>query len=174
MLEGSASAEPSRALHVGNAAWLDGRAPMRSVCSVRVQECLSSDVVTVRADATLRDLHALLRRYDVSVVPVVARDADGRMRKVVGVATRADLLKALLGAKSLRALDARLASPVSSIARTTFTLRPSDRIADALDRMSAAGLPALPVVDGGRLVGIVAISDLLARCATGLHAVDLA
>lgn len=135
-----------------------------AIGDVRVRGSMTSEVVTVRGDASLRELQALFGRYGIDVVPVVGRDELGGTRLLLGIATRADLLKALLGAKSVRALEARWTRPVSAILRTIEPLRPSDLLATAAGRLVAGGVPALPVVDStSRVIGILSLADILDR-----------
>ena len=55
-----------------------------------------------------------------------------------------------------------LTLPVETIMSSTLvTCRPSDRLDTALAAMTMAKIRHLPVVDGGRLVGIVSIGDLV-------------
>lgn len=135
-----------------------------AIGDVQVRSSMTSEVVTVRAETSLRELQALFGRYGIDVVPVVGRDALGGTRQLLGIATRADLLKALLGAKSMRALELRWARPVSAILRDVEPLRPVDALAAAAGRLVKNGVAALPVVDSsGRVVGILSLGDILDR-----------
>lgn len=135
-----------------------------AIGDVRVRGSMTSEVVTVRGDATLRELQALFGRYGIDVVPVVGRDELGGTRLLLGIATRADLLKALLGAKTMRALETRWARPVSAILREVEPLRPSDLLATAAGRLVGSGIPALPVIDASsRVIGILSLADILDR-----------
>lgn len=130
----------------------------------RVRDAMTSDVVTVRSDAVIRELRALFARYDVDVVPVVARDEDGRMRRLAGVVTRADLLQFLLSAKTVRALERRQRGCVAAIARTVEPLAPEAPLESAARRLIAERSHALPVSDpAGRIVGMLSLTNILAR-----------
>ena len=55
-----------------------------------------------------------------------------------------------------------LAFPVERLmSRSVVTCRPTDRIEDALGAMTVGRMRHLPVVDGGTLIGIVSIGDLV-------------
>ena len=56
----------------------------------RVADVMTRDVVTAGEDATLRELVDLMERHDIKRIPIVRDGA------VVGVVSRADLLRALL------------------------------------------------------------------------------
>src|SRR4051794_20597977 len=95
---------------------------------VRVRDAMTSHLVTVRSDSTVGELRALFARYDEEVMAVVSRDADGGMRRLSGLVTRADLLQFLLGAKSVKALEKRHRETVATIARAVPPLAMSDAL----------------------------------------------
>ena len=131
---------------------------------------MTRQVVTVRADANLRELQALIERWGLDVVPVVIRDEEGSMRRLSGIVTRSDLLESLLGAKSLKSLEQRRGRPVASLLRAVEPLSPGDRLVDAARRLVDERLPALPVADAkGRVAGILSLADVLARTDRQMH-----
>ncbi|HKE01629.1 MAG TPA: CBS domain-containing protein, partial [Planctomycetota bacterium] len=75
--------------------------------------------------------------------PVVGDDG-----RYFGLLGRADLLRAL----SRRGGSARV---IDAARRGTKPLAPDDPLPDVLDRMSDEGAAALPVIEDGRLVGIL-------------------
>lgn len=83
---------------VGNKSWLrrlldSGAASARTFVLAqtrRVADVMTKDVVTAHEDTTLRELVDLMERHDVKRIPIV------RGRIVVGIVSRADLLRALL------------------------------------------------------------------------------
>jgi len=58
----------------------------------RVDEVMTADVITVKEDATLEEVVALIEKHRVKRLPVV------RGGELVGIVTRANLLRALVGA----------------------------------------------------------------------------
>src|SRR4051812_43079914 len=134
------------------------------IAELSVRDAMTRQVVTVRADANLRELQALIGRWGLDVVPVVIRDEEGSMRRLSGIVTRSDLVDCLLGARSFKSLEQRRDRPVASLLRAVEPLEPTDRLADAARRLVDERLPALPVSDGrGRVAGILSLSDVLAR-----------
>lgn len=72
---------------------------------------------------------------------------------LVGVLTRAGLLKALAGEGER--------SPVSTaMSRDIVTARPDEPLDDALERLQQCSCRVLPVLDTGRLVGLVTMENL--------------
>jgi Zn-dependent protease/CBS domain-containing protein len=120
---------------------------------LRAAEMMVTQFRTLEGGATLAQAVDLLLSGDQREFPVV--DGGGRPE---GILTRDNLIKGL-----------RERGPDSSVSEAMTTLAPAVGpelgFQDALDRLRASGLPALPVVDhGGILVGLLTmdnISDLL-------------
>jgi CBS-domain-containing membrane protein len=100
----------------------------------------------------------------------VIRDEEGSMRRLSGIVSRSDLLDSLLGARSLKGLEARRDRPVASLLRAVEPLSPGEHLADAARRLVNERLPALPVADArGRVIGILSLADVLARTDRGMR-----
>ena len=135
---------------------------------MRVRDVMTQDVATVAPDTDLRDLAALLVEKRISGVPVVE---GGR---VVGVVSERDILfkerpseglsRGVLawlmdeGDLTLK-IDARTAG--EAMTSPPLTIAPSRGVADAAATMLDESVSRLPVVDHGRLVGIVTRHDLV-------------
>jgi CBS domain-containing protein len=129
-----------------------------------VAEVMRTDLVTVAPGAPLRDVVTRMRSDDLRFVPVVDGDA------LAGVITNSDLVTR--GGLSLRLelLDAAGHGEAVVVADRTaaevmtpdpVSARPATSLAEAARLMLDLGLKRLPVVDGGRLVGLVSRIDLL-------------
>lgn len=140
---------------------------------MKVRDVMTTPVVTVRPDATFADVVDQLLANDISGVPVV--DADGQL---VGMVTEADLVsKEAYGYRRRRALGlvadylrgrdpqwvrkaaGRTATDVMTAAPATAS--PDDDLAVAARHMLESHHKRLPVIEDGRVVGIVSRHDLL-------------
>lgn len=111
-------------------------------------------VHAVEADATIEEAACLLAAKRVGAL--VALDAEGG---IAGVISERDIVREIG-----RGGSAVLSDPVSAaMTRAVITSHPLESIDEALQRMSDRRIRHLPVVEGGRLVGIVSIGDLVAR-----------
>jgi acetoin utilization protein AcuB len=115
---------------------------------------MKRDLVTVRPDDPLPEAARLLKANRIHHLPVVEGE------RLLGIVTDTDLRNAMLreaaggGEGSPRAV-------AEVMTRNVVTLSPEDTIDDAMLILSRQRFGALPVVDGGRLVGIVAKTDVL-------------
>jgi len=110
------------------------------------------EVASLSAAASVREAVALLAERRIGAVPVV----DGG--KVVGIFSERDVVQCLS-----RDGAAVLDWPVSrAMTAPAITVEPGVGILAALSQMSRRRIRHLPVVEDGRLTGIVSIGDLVA------------
>lgn len=113
--------------------------------------------VTVLLTATLAD--AMARMIELAVGAMLVTDAAGSL---VGILTERDFLLKVAGQPDFEVLPvAKFMTP------TPETVAPTDTLAFALGKMDAGGYRHLPVVEGGRPVGVISVRDAL-RHVTGL------
>lgn len=122
---------------------------------MRVKDVLRTKgtvVVTVRPDATCRALLALLAERNIGAV-VVSEDG----ATVGGIVSERDVVRRLNDRG-----DAVLDGPVSDIAVwQVSTCGLDDHVDELCTTMTERRIRHLPVVDHGRLVGIVSIGDMV-------------
>lgn len=116
---------------------------------MQVREIMSSPVVTVRSDATLRE--AVGKMLDRGVGSVVVVDSGP-----VGIVTSTDVLRAMY--RGGGALADVAVTRVMSRELATATKKTS--VTTALDTMERRKVKKLPVRDGIELVGIVTMTDI--------------
>jgi CBS domain-containing protein len=138
---------------------------------MRVEDVMTTDVVTVRTDTPLKVVAEQLVERGISGLPVV--DETG---KVVGVISEADLIVKESGSSRKPAgriasllnppdaavqakLEARLAG--EAMTAPPITIAPFQSTAAAAEEMLRAGINRLPVVRNEQLVGIVTRADLV-------------
>lgn len=110
-----------------------------------------SEVLTVRGDTSVRDAVALLAERRIGALPVVRDGA------VAGIMSERDVIYCL---KSDGA--AMLDWPVERIMTApAITVEPDKQVLSALSLMTQRRIRHLPVVEGGRIVGLVSIGDLV-------------
>lgn len=142
-----------------------------------VKQLMSTNVVTIDEQASCREAVALMCRYKVRHLPVVDRQA-----RLCGIVTdrdlrhhlfRPDVFQAIGGVPVEQLLTAAPVRGVMSAPVVSVELDAS--LEEAAARMRNHRVGSLPVVDGGRIVGILTETDLLRRIVgtdTGVTEVD--
>lgn len=126
---------------------------------MEIAKWMKFPVRTVKPLDSIRHARDVMAEHRINQLPVVV---DGR---VVGIVTDRDLRDAF---PSVFAEPARRAGPDPDHIRVeavmssdVFTLAPSDTMIAAASLMRRERIGAIPIVDGTRLVGILARSDAL-------------
>lgn len=121
---------------------------------MRVRDLMNTDVVSVRADDRLTTALQSMLWAGVRHLPVV------RDRQVVGILSERDLLRHRATVGDWSALDQVVEAAMSSPPELAG---PEDDLGAASGRMAELKLGCLPVVEHGRLVGILTATDILAH-----------
>jgi len=111
-----------------------------------------TDVVTADPKASLREVVQVLGARRIGAVVVTGAD-----RRIVGILSERDVVR-VLAEKGPAALDAPIAETMTRKV-TTCALR--DTVCALMERMTEGKFRHLPVVEQGRLVGIVSIGDVV-------------
>jgi len=118
-----------------------------------------SAVATITPDATVRDLLAGLAEHNIGAMVVADSDA------VHGIASERDVVRKLQQRGA-----ALLDLPVSEIMTALVaTCTPSDQVDDLSALMTEKRVRHVPVLEGGRLTGIVSIGDVVKTRMEELH-----
>lgn len=143
---------------------------------VKAKDIMTKEVITVSPDTTVEGLGRLLIEKGISGAPVI--DSNG---KLFGIVTENDLIKQkerfhiptvvrlfdafipVGGSSSMEKEIKRMsASRVSEIcARDVVTVGPETSLQDIATLMSEKGVYLLPVVQSGKIVGIIGKRDVI-------------
>jgi CBS domain-containing protein len=121
---------------------------------MRVRDIMTSPAVTVTPETTLKEAAALLVERAVNAVPVV--DAGGRL---AGIVSEADLLSLETGPAPGGTSPKHTVREV--MRQSVYTVGGDTDAAAAARMLLRHRLRSVPVVDGDRVVGMVARRDLL-------------
>jgi CBS domain-containing protein len=148
----------------------------KELAMLTAADLMTSEVITVTKETTVRELAELFVSNRISSVPVV--DATGTLigmvsendlieqDKSVHLPTVVSLFDWVFYLESERKFTQELKKMTGQTVGELYvsevtTVTPASPINEIADLLSAKGSPALPVVEGGRLVGIVARIDLI-------------
>ena len=122
---------------------------------MKIREVLAGkalhDVVTIRPDATVRELLALLAQHNIGAAVV---SSDGA--SVDGIVSERDVVR------RLNEDDAGLGDTVAQIMTSdVHTCESSSSLDEVRKTMTEGRFRHLPVCDDGRLVGVISIGDVV-------------
>ena len=115
-----------------------------------VREIMTTRVVSVEPSSTVKDAALLMHRHNIGAVPVV----DGG--SVRGMLTdRGIVLRCVAESRDASTLK------VSDIcSHGAVTVSPSQNVSEAINLMATEQVRRLPVVDNGRIVGMLSFADI--------------
>lgn len=113
-----------------------------------------SDVISVKPDSTLAAVVETLSSRRIGAVLVT--HADGM---VAGVLSERDVVRAL----AQHGADALGMPATSFMTAEVVSARPQDSIERVMEKMTHGRFRHLPILDEGRLVGIISIGDVVKR-----------
>jgi CBS domain-containing protein len=121
--------------------------------TAKVEELMSRKVVTVTPESTAFDAAREMLDHDIGCVLIANGD------KVFGIATKSDVIREAV----MKRLDAQKISVETVMSRPALTIESSSTLTEASELMSKHSITKLPVLEKGKLVGIITSSDLVRR-----------
>ena len=139
-------------------------------------EIMTREVVTVKKETTVRELAELFTLHRIGSIPVV--DDNGSL---IGIVSESDLVEQdknfhiptvislfdwVIYLESEKKFEKELKKMTAQTVGDIYTedvntVTPSTPISDIADIMSRKKINSLPVVEGGRIVGVVSRIDLI-------------
>jgi CBS domain-containing protein len=111
-----------------------------------------SDVATIEPTATLAQATKLLADRRIGAVLILG--IEGR---VAGILSERDIVR-VLAERGAAALNDRVDQVMT---RRVFTCSESDTVAQVMEQMTAGKFRHMPVIEEGKLVGIISIGDVV-------------
>ena len=120
---------------------------------LRVSDIMTNKVITVDASATVFETVSKMVRSGVGCIVVVEEGA------VVGIVTKGDVLKR----GTLKGIDPK-STPVKKVmSRKIVTIGKDASVEEASHLMSEKKVSKLPVLEVGKLIGIITSTDIIRR-----------
>lgn len=126
---------------------------MLLTASMKLKEIMRRSPWIVEGIDTLGTAHDLMRRHAIRHLPVLRGDM------LVGMLSERDILE--YRANLAGADDWTRVAVSGAMNHSPQTAGPDDSVTEAAGRMAISKLDALPVVELGRLIGIVTVTDIL-------------
>ncbi len=116
-----------------------------------------NEVVTVAPTATLGDAIKFLDEHRIGVVVITSAD-----QQMLGILSERDIVRALASNPRVAGGCQFCEGPVGQVmTRQVETCNQSDTVYEIMERMTTGKFRHLPVIEHGRLVGIVSIGDVV-------------
>lgn len=138
---------------------------MSQTIRVVLREVLHAHIPTLTVDSTVREAVDKMDIYQFPALVVV--DAD---MVPLAVVTEGDICRAVVRRDSFLSMASEPVLPSAS--KDPMVADVNDEISEALHRMFASGNTILPVLDAGRLAGVVLRVDLLQAIMMDASAVE--
>jgi CBS domain-containing protein len=116
---------------------------------IYVKDIMSRRVKTVPSSASLREAASKMARWKIGALVIVDGD------RPVGIITEGDVSKAVA-----KGLDTSKTLVVYR-RKKLITVQPGERVEGAAKIMASAGVKKLPVMEEGKLVGMVTQTDIV-------------
>lgn len=121
---------------------------------MKVRELMSKPVVRIHADEPVAVAARTLTRYNIGAMPVCGTDG-----RVCGVVTDRDIVTRCLAAERL----AERTTVRDVMTSQVLSVTPDTEVSQAAQLMSRCQVRRLPVVENGRLCGMLSLGDI-SRC----------
>ena len=129
---------------------------------MQLKEIMKTNVLVTNKGTSVLDAVQLMVKHGVNNILILDK------KSAAGILTEADILKKVVSPEK----DAKLLKVEDIMSAPLITASPETSIEDACAIMAKKRIKKLPVVDGGRLVGIVTAPDIIAN--EPKHITDLA
>lgn len=110
------------------------------------------EVITIDPTATIAAAANLLSEHRIGALLVLGPD-----HRVAGILSERDIVRAL-AKQGPSALDESVSQVMT---RKVVTCNPTDTIGDIMEQMTAGKFRHVPVLEQGRLVGIISVGDVV-------------
>jgi CBS domain-containing protein len=114
------------------------------------RDVMTPDPLTVPPDMSVMEAARLMKEHDIGDL-LVARDS-----VLVGIVTDRDIVVRALA----QGLDPKTTAIEQCCSTDLLTVRADDPVRDVVDLLRDKAIRRVPVVDDGRLVGIITLGDL--------------
>ena len=115
-----------------------------------VKDIMSRKVETIEGSSTISQAAVKMAKLKIGSLVVLGKS------KPVGVLTEGDVSRAVA-----KGLDVKKSVVKSIMGKPLITTNPGVRVEEAAKVMATTGIRKLPVLDGGKLVGMVTQTDIV-------------
>jgi CBS domain-containing protein len=115
-----------------------------------VKDVMNKNVVVAKDSATVREASRVMKNYDIGSL-VVLKGTD-----IIGIVTERDIVNSVASSK-----DPDVTEISEVMSKKVVTVSPEQTIEEAVDLMVEHKIKKLPVVEAGKIKGIITASDIV-------------
>lgn len=115
-----------------------------------VKDVMNPHAITTGPETTVKEAATLMYKNHIGSLIVVEKG------KILGIITEGDILKTIA-----RDLEVNVTLVQEVMTRDIVSIEPDKKIEDAVNLMTEKKIKKLPVIEDGKLVGIITASDII-------------
>lgn len=115
-----------------------------------VKDVMHKNVVVAKSDVTIKEASKVMTKYSIGSLIVLKDD------KIVGIITEGDIVQSVS-----KGLDLEGTAIEDIMSKNIITIDPEKTIEDAVDLMVQHKIKKIPVVEEGKIKGIITASDIV-------------
>lgn len=135
---------------------------MKVAVSLQVKDVMVTSIITIDADDSVKNAAELMEKHNIGCLIVVTYG------NPVGIVTERDMLKKVL-------LQGRYSGKTKVghvMSAPLITSNPQDDIREAVRLMNERRIKKLPVLEDGKLIGLVSLTDVMRSLAYFEHVIS--
>jgi CBS domain-containing protein len=118
--------------------------------SLKIEDVMVEDVVTIDADATVKQAVDVMNKYEIGCLIVLKQE------KAIGIITERDMLNRVLA----ESRDPKKTLVAAVMTAPLIIAEPDMELEEAVRLMFKMKVKKLPVIQRGELVGLVTLTDI--------------
>jgi len=130
--------------------------------SLQVKDVMVTNLITIDAEATVKKAAELMEKHDIGCLIVISYG------NPIGIVTERDMLKRVL----LQERDLGKTKVGNIMSAPLLASNPQTDIREAIRLMNERRIKKLPVVEDGKLIGLVSLTDVMRSLAYFEHVIS--
>jgi len=130
--------------------------------SLQVKDVMVTNIITIEAEATVKNAAELMEKHDIGCLIVI------NYGNPIGIVTERDMLKKVL----LQRRDSGKTKVGNVMSAPLITSHPQTDIREAVRLMNERRIKKLPVLEEGKLIGLISLTDVMRSLAYFEHVIS--
>jgi len=128
---------------------------------MKVSDIMNNRVISISPEDSISTASRLMSRYNIGALPICTSDS-----KLRGIVTDRDIVTRCIACD----LDPEITPVREIMTRRVAAAAPEDELSSAAGRMAGEQVRRLPVLQNGRVIGILSLGDVAKRNAFEMEA----